>query len=295
MDNYWTQLRQLESESSFDYKKWFNFYCSVEDLHTSVTYALKQVQLDLWCSNSFFDDADRNNPLSYGQCGENVYWKIIGNVLYIGGEGDMWDFNPDSLENDNPEKFTPPWSFSAYGPVIIQNGVTSIGKYAFYNGPIDSIMIPASICIIKEGAFSETAPRILEIPSTIQTIEPYIIADDPCHIGKLVLSINIPNIAPEAFYTRYLAPDEIVLTGTLPEDLSSLIRSNLFDFLCKKISYPQAWDNESDSFFDKLAQAIRIEGEEAGYPIYDKEDFDNLHKALTPYEVDSNEQSCVKA
>lgn len=156
-------------------------------------------------------------------------------------------------------------------------------NYAFYDGPIDSIAIPASVHIIKEGAFSETCPRYLEFPPTIQTIEPYIIADDPCDVGKLIVEASIPNIAPEAFYTRYLAPDEIVLTGELPADLSALIKSNLFVWPCKKVSYPQSWDTDMASFFDKLIQVIREERELEGYLAYDEKNFDNLKKALTPY------------
>lgn len=285
MGDYWDQLKELENEVDFNYKKWVNFYRSIEYLHYEVKNALERAQLYQWDANPFFSNVDTRNPLLYGQCGENVYWKIIDNVLYIGGDGDMWDFNPHDIENDDPDKFSPPWALSVYGSVVILNGVTSIGKYAFYSEGFDSIVIPASVRIIREGAFAYSHPRCLEIPPTVKTVEPYIIADDPCNIGKLIVSANIPNIAPEAFYTRFRGPDEIVLTGELPEDLSDLVKSAIFVWLEKKVSYPKSWDSDTVSFFDKLSCEIRLQGEEEPFLAYSEENFEKLRVILTPYTI----------
>ncbi len=93
-----------------------------------------------------------------GTCGENLTWVIDGNyTLIISGTGDMDNYT---------EKTEAPWT--DYGSwitgIVIEEGVTSIGDYAFYNSyyAYDDnseyyydcyIIIPSSITSIGKEAF----------------------------------------------------------------------------------------------------------------------------------------------
>ena len=84
-----------------------------------------------------------------GQCGEGLTWEFVGNTLTISGSGAMYDYD----RNMNPA----PWSSYAeqIREVVIEDDVTNIGNYAFYNTHLTSIEIPASVKSIGNYAFSE--------------------------------------------------------------------------------------------------------------------------------------------
>lgn len=91
--------------------------------------------------------------LASGECGgegdgTNLKWELTDNrVLNINGTGDMKDWSSD---------YCAPW----YGyrgdikSVNISEGVTSIGRCAFYYSSLESISIPSSVTSIGEYAFS---------------------------------------------------------------------------------------------------------------------------------------------
>lgn len=82
-----------------------------------------------------------------GQCGDNVYWTFDSDTgeLVISGEGEMW-------ENTS---FCPPFrNNSSIKAVVIEDGVTNIGDYTFYNcESLESVSIPNSVTSIGDYAF----------------------------------------------------------------------------------------------------------------------------------------------
>lgn len=83
-----------------------------------------------------------------GKCGDNLTWKYVEatDTLTISGTGSMYDYTG----------FDRPWEdfSSIIQSVIIGNGVTSIGKWAFsYCDSLESVTIPDSVTIIGWGAF----------------------------------------------------------------------------------------------------------------------------------------------
>lgn len=104
---------------------------------------------------AFADDNDELFEMeelrgSSGSCGENLTWTLDDyGVLTISGEGAMKNYGPVSPA---------PW-YSAHEwltKVVINDGVSNIGEYAFYKhySNLQSITIPESVTSIEEYAFS---------------------------------------------------------------------------------------------------------------------------------------------
>lgn len=78
---------------------------------------------------------------AFGTCGDNLTWVLSNsNVLTISGTGDMYDYDSSTM----------PWyDYNAdITSVVIEDGVTSIGQYAFYGCKMTSISIPEG-CIFS--------------------------------------------------------------------------------------------------------------------------------------------------
>ncbi|MCD7853287.1 MAG: leucine-rich repeat protein [Oscillospiraceae bacterium] len=80
-----------------------------------------------------------------GTCGDNLTWTLEDDVLTISGEGEMEDYDP----------FAPwYWQCSSITTVVIEDGITSIGNYAFFGfSSLESVTIPDSVTSIGFEAF----------------------------------------------------------------------------------------------------------------------------------------------
>ena len=203
--------------------------------------------------HAFFCDANVRDPLSFGQCGDRVYFKIIDGVLYISGEGPMWNFDntPGVCAKKEPSS---PWRESDFCTVMIENGVTSIGADAFHGMWISDIIISSGVKKIGEMAFFDAKIERLVLPGTLETVEEGILCGFSRVADTLVVSADIADIRPLAFFNRDDAvANTVILTGNLPDDLTPLAQSCLFDDagICK-IYYPAKWDTETETFYEKL-------------------------------------------
>ncbi|MBE6818184.1 MAG: hypothetical protein E7517_03365 [Ruminococcaceae bacterium] len=102
-----------------------------------------------------------------GSVGENVTYSLESGVLTISGTGDMYDY---SYFYDNPSPFSEDESITA---VIIESGVTNIGKYMFKECTgITSVSIGGDVAAIRDGAFTEcSALKSVTIPDGVSVIE----------------------------------------------------------------------------------------------------------------------------
>ena len=58
----------------------------------------------------------------------------------------------------------------AISSIVINEGITRVGNYAFYKAPATSISLPSSLTEIGEGAFMATSVSTLTIPVNVETI-----------------------------------------------------------------------------------------------------------------------------
>lgn len=75
----------------------------------------------------------------------NLVWNIESGVLTISGEGEMNNYKATTAA---------PWSGKGYTSVVVEEGVTSIGNYAFYNNKnLVSVEIPSTVEKVGAQAF----------------------------------------------------------------------------------------------------------------------------------------------
>ena len=100
-----------------------------------------------------------------GTCGDNLTWNLTNGVLTISGTGSMQSYS-------SPSKV--PWysNVSSINTVIIENGVTTIGSYAFSSYPgLTSVTIPNSVTSIEWYAFFNSSSLLsVAIPDDVEWI-----------------------------------------------------------------------------------------------------------------------------
>ncbi len=106
------------------------------------------------------------NIVDSGTCGENLTWTLDSEgTLTISGTGDMYDYED---EDDMP------WDSDSalIKSVIIENGVTSIGTYAFAECKnIESVSMPESMVSVDGYAFTWCESlRSIYIPKNVENI-----------------------------------------------------------------------------------------------------------------------------
>ena len=100
-----------------------------------------------------------------------ISWSVDGGVLTIGGYGTMNDYSSGGA----------PWySYrSMITSVVIEDRVTGIGEYAFYNlYNVNEVSIPGSVNYISRSAFRDCdALEFLYIPEGVEALSDYAFYD----------------------------------------------------------------------------------------------------------------------
>ena len=117
-----------------------------------------------------------------GTCGDNLTWAFEDGVLTISGAGPMYDYSDSNDEHA-------PWYYYSIHTVLIEEGVTSIGEYAFLYSDVESVSIPNSVTSIGKRAFSSCSNLTsITIPDSVTAI-----ADGTFEDCTKLVSITIPN------------------------------------------------------------------------------------------------------
>ncbi len=121
-----------------------------------------------------------------GTCGDNLTWVLDSEgVLTISGSGEMQSFSSTNS----------PWKnyASSIKSVVIKEGVTSIGAFAFYrHSSLESITLPNGITSIGEVSFAFCKSlRRITIPATVTEIK----ANAFSACNNLIEVYNLSNIS----------------------------------------------------------------------------------------------------
>lgn len=96
-------------------------------------------------------------PYAFGGCGENATWVLDGDgILIIRGVGAMADYSPQSGTGLS----IAPWRGATQKRIkriIVEDGITTIGSYAFYYCPMAEVELPGTIVSIGKGALAGCA------------------------------------------------------------------------------------------------------------------------------------------
>jgi len=127
----------------------------------------------------------------------NISWSIANNTLTISGEGEIPNYSYTSNYIS-----TAPWGAyrDSFTDVIIENGITSIGEYAFYNCiGLTSITISNTVTSIRYCAFLGCSSLTsITIPNSVTLID--YMAFNGC---SSLTSITIPNSVTSIGYTAF--------------------------------------------------------------------------------------------
>ena len=139
------------------------FTCSPTKLSTAGT---QTVTVTYGGKTTSFNVTVKSVAPKTGTCGSYLTWKLTSDgTLTISGTGKMTDYSYDNLA---------PWydDRSSIKSVIIEEGVTSIGDYTFYNcHSLTIVAIPDSVKSIGFNAFGDcTNLTAITIPDGVNTI-----------------------------------------------------------------------------------------------------------------------------
>ena len=136
------------------------------------------------------------DPSCYGQCGDNLYWSYnpTTTTLTITGSGAMNSYSYGAL------KGAPWYSYrSSITSIVLPDGLTTIGDYAFIQCTITSITIPESVTSIGTNAFEYSHLTSIEIKSSEFNIgkEAFRACND---LSSVTIRNSAATIGTKAFY-----------------------------------------------------------------------------------------------
>ena len=169
--------------------------------------------------------------IAEGTCGEDAYWTLdAAGKLTVSGSGSMYDYSLDVWGDGSVDT---PWyaHSSLITNVVIQNGVTGIGEYAFYDcRNLSSITIADSLTRIGNRAFEGCSSLTsINIPESVTSI-----GERTFSGCSSLTSINIPegvtSIVNSAFsgcssLTSVTIPDSVTRIGASAFEFCSSLTS----------------------------------------------------------------------
>ena len=156
-----------------------------------------------------------------GSCGDNLTWQYntSTDTLTISGTGAMMNY-ATTYNSSSYIVTTAPWGsyYETLKTVVINNGVTSIGKYAFYGcWSLTSITIPDSVTSIGDFAFAGCRGLTsVAIPSFVTSIGDYVFSG--C---RMLTSITIPDSVKSIGAYAFNGCERLA-TITIPDSVTSI-------------------------------------------------------------------------
>ena len=117
-------------------------------------------------------DSDAEEDSREDQLGDKVFFRYEddGKTLIIYGSGKMWGWGKFNMSKLQTEVNNP--SFGDITRVVIENGVTTVGEYVFYeNKTLEEVELPESVTAIGQYAFYRCKNmKEIRLPDSVTTI-----------------------------------------------------------------------------------------------------------------------------
>ena len=183
-----------------------------------------------------------------GVCGSHLIWSLsCDGVLTIRGTGAMADWSNSSRA---------PWynSRSSITSVVIDDGVTSIGSWAFYNcKALTSITIPNSVTTIGNYAFNNCSKLAsVTLPNNLTTINDGVLSN--C---SALTNITIPDGVTTIGFSAFGSCTSLT-SVTIPNSVNSFGNQVLYGCLALKdiyVSWPSSIPGWPTNFTNKSPQS----------------------------------------
>ncbi len=191
---------------------WYNVNIIADDMDSTDAYFMKgstdfpdgHQPAEMYLTEEFMRDHPMSetalNPEkeSSGKAGEKVTWyyNALTNELVVTGSGRMSDEPKIGYIQANTPN------------LIVEDGVTYIGKYAFANREFDKVVIAGSVTEIGPNAFDGSAINTLVLNKGLKKIDDY--AFSYCsNLTEVKLPSTVESIGAQAFYNVSIAKAEI--------------------------------------------------------------------------------------
>ncbi len=146
---------------------------------------------------ALFSTAALADDATSGACGDNLTWVLEDGVLTISGEGEMDSYSIYSFSSLGYA----PWydTRDTITGVVIEDGVTSIGMYAFYGcSNLTDVSIADSVTSIGYNAFRECSSLTnITIPDGVTSIGEW--AFYKCGLSSITIPDSVTSIGNYAF------------------------------------------------------------------------------------------------
>jgi len=109
---------------------------------------------------------------------DNLEWKLSNGILTVSGAGEMTDFQASKT----------PWfdHMESIGQIVINEGVTGIGSYAFaYMKSLSRVHFAGSVKKIGYAAFESSGLAAVIIPASIEFIDDW--AFTKCNLLEIII------------------------------------------------------------------------------------------------------------
>ena len=146
-----------------------------------------------------------------GSCGSYAKWTLTGTgydlTLTISGSGAMRNYG---------ESTSPWYSCSDYGnkikTIIIEDGITTIGAYAFYGCDVNNVTISDSVTKIYNWAFSKcNSLTTITIPDSVTYLGTRVFFDSA--LVNITIPGSVKNLGAELFLDCYFMTDVTISDG----------------------------------------------------------------------------------
>ena len=196
--------------------------------------------------------------IASGVCGtsNNLIWELTDDgTLTITGSGQMTNFAWESAV---------PWSSHRANitTIVLPNGLTNIGEFAFYQCNISSINIPNTVTVIEEYAFAECKELTsVVIPNSVETIKLAAFIYN-YKLTKVVLGSSVEKLEHTVF-KMCSAIDTIICKSTVPPIINSVEYTHTFELVDQlvKIIVPcgKGFDYKASAWGDKFGLSNVVE------------------------------------